>query len=158
MLKRGGSPEPEPEPEPQPQYEELQCIPHVTERKRKQRAVPLTPAALNAARDKALGSPRSIAAVRSSPALDHMKGVGTAGECPATARARLQGNRGTLTQLYPRDRTMPLPALGPGSTKAGVTVPSVRYEPIQQARTSLSIRQDLLAACTDGPPMLTDHR
>lgn len=112
------------EPEPQPEPEKFQ---RVSNFKRKQQAVPLTPAARYAARDKALGSPRSIAAVRSSLALDHMKGVGTAGECVMTARARLEHNYGTgLPQLYPRDRTMPLPALGPGSTKAGVMVPAVR--------------------------------
>lgn len=115
--------------QPEPQHQPVERLSQSTDAKRKQLAVALTSAALYAARDKAPGSPRSIAAVRTSRTSEYTKGVGTAGEqCAATARARLEYNRGGsgLPQLYPRDRTMPPPVHGPGSTKAGVLVPAVR--------------------------------
>ena len=115
--------------QPEPQHQPVERLSQSTDAKRKQLAVALTSAALYAARDKAPGSPRSIAAVRTSRTSEYTKGVGTAGEeCAATARARLEYNRGGcgLPQLYPRDRTMPLPVHGPGTTQAGVLVPAVR--------------------------------
>lgn len=140
-MDGGAQEDQEPDPEPEPHYPQTYSFTHYPPRSvqsarglmshghgqhRKHQAVPLTSAARLAARDKQLGSPRSIASVRSTLALDNMKGFGTAAENANSARARLEGNGGGLPQLYPRDRTMPLPALGPGSTKAGVMVPVVR--------------------------------